>query len=68
MVAELLAEPGLDPGALTPRDALADDERGCRLVRGVKAHRPEVTVQFLEAADHRVALADRRPSGSVVIE
>ena len=43
---------------LAHRDALADDERGGRLVRGVEADRPEAVVVRLERADDRIALPD----------
>ena len=53
---------------LAHRDALADHERGDRLVRRVEADRPEAVVLRLERADDRVALADVGPAGAIVVE
>ena len=68
LVAQLLAQPLLDHGALAHRDALTDHERRRGLVRGVEAHRAHEVVRLLETSDHLVALADRRPIGAIVVE
>ena len=67
-VAVRLGQPVLHDARLAHRDALADDERGGGLVRGVEADRAEPVVLRLERAEDRVALADRLPAGAVVIE
>jgi len=67
-VAVRLGQPVLDDARLAHGDALTDDERRGRLIRGVEADRSEPVVLRLERTEDRVALTDGLPAGTVLIE
>ena len=67
-VAVGLGQLGFHARGLAARNALADYERGRRLVGGVEADRSQEAVCLLRRANYRVALPDRGPARAVVID